>query len=518
MSDRLNSGLGYVILVVLCAQLSVAQAQMTLSTPFIENHLNRPLLLEPEIDLRNPSWKNAGLPKDRPTFNKSVSITDFGATPNDGKDDSQSIIDALNSEPDGTPLIVLIPEGSFDINQAISVPSNRIIRGAGPDKSAVLLSHTGLSFYSHTRQKFLWSKLTEGFEKGSTLLEMENIIAVKPGDFIEIVQKNDPDLMYTKPKWNQPWAARSVGQLLMVERVSGSTITITEPLNITFDKAMEPKIRSADMAQWIGFEGFKIDGEKAQTSNTKATIDLRNVAFSWLKDMESSWTDKQHFKGASLFHCEITNSNFHDSHNFGGNGHGYGVALVLRSTGCKVENNAFDTLRHSIIIGTGANGNVISYNYSQNPTWKWKTLPGDLSIHGHYSFNNLFEGNVLQKIAIADYWGPAGPYNLYFRNCIISGGLFLGEKSPKQILAGNLFQSSTNTKALLSAWNSTLINHGNKIGGKIYWDQSLSRNLATISSYYLDSKPYFLNEFAWPLIDVDVEDGRCEIPAQSLLQ
>jgi hypothetical protein len=31
-------------------------------------------------------------------------------------------------------------------------------------------------------------------------------------------------------------------------------------------------------------------------------------------------------------------------------------------------------------------------------------------------YANLFEGNIIQNYMIDHYWGPAGPYNTFFRN------------------------------------------------------------------------------------------------------
>lgn len=42
-----------------------------------------------------------------------------------------------------------------------------------------------------------------------------------------------------------------------------------------------------------------------------------------------------------------------------------------------------------------------------------------ISVHGHYPFMNLFEGNIVGRAGLADYWGASGPGNTLFRNRII---------------------------------------------------------------------------------------------------
>ena len=66
----------------------------------------------------------------------------------------------------------------------------------------------------------------------------------------------------------------------------------------------------------------------------------------------------------------------------------------------------------------GANGNVFAYNYSLDPyrSEDPHDAGSDMLLHGHYPFANLFEGNIGESIIVDDTWGPAGPYNTFFRN------------------------------------------------------------------------------------------------------
>ena len=67
---------------------------------------------------------------------------------------------------------------------------------------------------------------------------------------------------------------------------------------------------------------------------------------------------------------------------------------------------------------TGVNGNVIAYNYSIEPNRSEfpAEASADISLHGHYPFSNLFEGNIVQNIQIDLTHGPNGPFNTFFRN------------------------------------------------------------------------------------------------------
>ena len=92
-----------------------------------------------------------------------------------------------------------------------------------------------------------------------------------------------------------------------------------------------------------------------------------------------------------------------------------------------------------MMVHIGANGNVFGYNYSiepyQNEGGNW--TPCDISIHGHYPYANLFEGNIVQEITVADYWGPAGPGNTFLRNRVEKEGITLEDSSNYQNFIGN---------------------------------------------------------------------------------
>ena len=89
-----------------------------------------------------------------------------------------------------------------------------------------------------------------------------------------------------------------------------------------------------------------------------------------------------------------------------------------------------------MLIDVGVVENVFGYNYSRDPVSDESPL-SDISVHGYYPSYNLFEGNVVQEIGISDYWGPAGPGNVYFRNRVESEDIFVNDSSDFQIILGN---------------------------------------------------------------------------------
>ena len=77
--------------------------------------------------------------------------------------------------------------------------------------------------------------------------------------------------------------------------------------------------------------------------------------------------------------------------------------------------------------------NYAEKNYSDDDGGWAKTY---ISLHGHYAYMNLFEGNTVQEIDVADYWGPCGPGNTFLRNRVESEGIQIMDHSHYQNVIG----------------------------------------------------------------------------------
>ena len=160
-----------------------------------------------------------------------------------------------------------------------------------------------------------------------------------------------------------------------------------------------------------------------------------------------------------------------------------------------VENNQFEHLRHSVLLQSSSNGNVISYNYSRDPYWTGVFLPansaGDLVLHGNYPYMNLFEGNICQNIVIDNSHGINGKFNTFLRNRAELYGLFMNisPASDSQNFVGN---EMTNTLiGMKSIAGNGHFDYGNKLRGNI---SPVGTNGIPANSLYLQSaKPVFWN-------------------------
>ena len=161
-----------------------------------------------------------------------------------------------------------------------------------------------------------------------------------------------------------------------------------------------------------------------------------------------------------------------------------------------------------MLLQAGANGNVVSYNYSVNPYWDQPGFPnnaaGDLVLHGNYPYANLLEGNIVQNIVIDDSHGAQGPMNTFFRNRAEGYGLIMGsDPAPTaQNLIGN---EISNDLSLFLIYGSDHFLFGNNIQGDI---EPAGTQFLDDASYYMDSIPvYFQIPDAWPAIGVPHDLG-----------
>jgi hypothetical protein len=448
---------------------------------------------------RRVTWI-AGVPGGIPEVPVMANVRDFGAKGDGVSDDSLAFQNAINSINAGA---VFIPAGTYLLRAALYIHKSVVLRGESASKTVLLINHTfprqpaiAIATYNFGE----WINVTGGYSKNSTTLTLVNPAPFKPGGFVELSEDNDPQVMYTKPDWDIFWAQESVGQLFKVVSVSGNIITIDPALSLNYQAKLRPRVRTLDVVQYAGIERLHL---KRLDRGDSQLILLQSTAYSWVRDVESEYAFKAHIQVANSYRCEIRDSYFHDAGNYGGGGHGYGVEFDFHTSNCLVENNIFKHLRHAMLIQLGSNSNVFDYNYALDGFWDQAETPPDISVHGHYPYSNLFEGNIVQKIGIADFWGPAGPWNTYFRNLVYSENINVWDYSHEQNIVGNdVTQGYINIDKTATG---TLI-HGNRVHDHVVWNNTI-HDLTLPASFYYDSKPAFYGSMNWPSVGSDILVG-----------
>ncbi|MCS7029623.1 MAG: T9SS type A sorting domain-containing protein [Bacteroidia bacterium] len=440
---------------------------------------------------RRVDWQNTGYPHPIPNPTHIINVKSFGAVGDGITDDYPAIINAMNAL-GGHRGVVFFPAGTYLIKNQIAANDSVIFRGVSSDSTILKFDFNG-----NTKNCFnIWGDFPDtvevpiigGLSKGSNTLTVTNPTHFAVGEDIEIKQDNG--------SWDiNPvfWANESVGHLATITAISGSEITISEPLRMDFDITLNPRMRKVTMRKEVGIECLRI--HKVDTCNYTGCVSF-NISFSiakqcWVKGVESSMSIGAHIGIGISTHITVQGCYIHDAFTYTGVGtRGYGVVLFKHTTACRIENNIFEHLRHAMMVKEGSNGNVFGYNYSMDPyrTEYPHDATADISVHGHYPFSNLFEGNIAQNIIVDGYWGIAGPYNTFFRNRAELYG-FLHDISPpqeNQNYVGNEVTNTASGKGFFFIPGTNIFSHGNNVKGSIV--PSGTGTLAD-TTYYLTSKP-----------------------------
>jgi hypothetical protein len=447
------------------------------------------------------SWSHVGADQIEPSVN--LVVTDFGAQPDDGRSDSQAFMEAIRAA-GGDPAVISIPSGTFLLTETLHLVSGIVLRGQGPesrleidmaDREGIGISGQGTA---HNRT---WQALGQIVERGSLTVVVPDPTAFSAGTVVELEQNNDQKLMITRPEWDVEWGEGSEGELAAVVGVEGNTITLSSPLITGYDVARNGRIRPLQTINDVGIESLSVHRVNTGYGDSISFQFASNV---WVSDVVSSVTSRSHIGLDRVRGCTVEGSVIHDATDFGDGGRAYGISVARHTTSCLVINNTLYDLRHALIIQLGASGNVLAYNHARGSAGYEERRPqSDLSLHGHWPQRNLFEGNVFDRVAFGDWWGPAGPENTLLRNCVLES-VIVADSSNREILAGNAIGPGGLTVENGIVGTEQI---GNVIDGQIGEVRTIPVSLWTTVA------PEFLSGTPWPPIDPDADLSTCKIPA-----
>ncbi len=479
-----------------------------------------------DID-RRTDWAQAGHPGGIPTVDENIlTVTNHGVHGDGMTDDHDAIQTLIDNST--SPAVLLFPAGSFRIESALDLKSGIVLRGEGS-------SVTHLDFYSDNgclnikgRTSGSYVAIQSGSQKGSSQIVVADASNFHVGDG-GMIRQEDIEAVDPTGDWaNSGWVPEYVvGQMVRIMAVNGNTLTIDPPLNFSFTSVNHPEIRPVDYIRQVGIEDLHIN--RINTGAITNNIIIDYAADSWIKNVESDFTQKYHISISRSLQLEIRGCYIHDALSKGDGGQGYGTSLATYATAILVEDNIFDELRHSMIIQLGVNGCVFGYNYAQRNYSDDGWDKSYIAVHGHYPYMNLFEGNIVGRVGIADYWGASGPGNTFFRNRVVGTdkhedfgpyrGIEVDDYSHRQNLIGNELAGSQtqitydgHTDSALGT-SEDIIVHGNNVHGTINWDPAFADHVLP-ASFYLTSKPAFFGSMQWPSFGGDIALGSGNIPAK----
>ncbi len=445
-----------------------------------------------------------------------INVMDFGAIGNGVTNDKPAVIDAIAAL-NGKLGYVFFPTGNYLIEGQIAIPDSCVLKGAGSNSSMLIFSmgeNSANCISVSKTQTTDFVGITGGFQKGSNFITVADASSFSIGDYVEIRQENG--------SWDvvpASWAEYSVGQITKVSDVDGNNIKLESPLRINYSADLNPEIRPITPISNAGLQCIKIKRIDEPEEGGGSNIYFSMSANCMVRGVESDSSVGSHISINTSVNILVDGSYFHHAFTYdGASTHGYGVTLSHHSSECLITNNIFRYLRHAMMVKTGANGNVISYNYSIEPhrTEQIPDASGDISFHGHFAYSNLMEGNIVQNIVFDHYWGPSGPYNTIFRNRAELYGIIMttGEQlqTNTQNFVGNEVTNTTFLHGLYMLNGNNQFQFGNNVLGNII---PTGTDTLSDSSYYLTSPPYFWsNSISWPSIGEPNVLNTGTIPAQ----
>ena len=446
---------------------------------------------------------------------RQINVKDFGAQ-GDGITNDQPAVQAAINSLNGRLGAVFFPSGNYLFTSSIRLFDSTVLQGIGSD-SATLMFRLGQQTINciniQKGQSADFVPITSGYEKDNPWIQVENASSFTVGQTIEIREENgDWDVVPIS------WADYSVGQITRIIEISGSKLSLESPLRIDYSPELNPQVRPIEPIQNAGVECLRIKRLDAPDEGAGSNISFSYAANCVVRGVESDSSVGSHIDVSASAYLLIEGCYLHHGFTYDGTGmRGYGVTFSMHSSECLVVNNIFKKLRHAMMVKTGSNGNVIAYNYSIEP-FRTEPIPefsGDISLHGHYAYANLFEGNIVQNLIIDHYWGPSGPENTFFRNRAELYGIVMTSSDTlmtnRQNFVGN---EVTNSELLFGLYFLTGEDHfefGNNIKGIT---TPAGTDDLPDSSYYLEEQPSFWNTGHWPSIGLPSPLGSGTIPAR----
>jgi hypothetical protein len=332
---------------------------------------------------------------------------------------------------------LLLASGTFTVSSTLNVPANCALRGAGPNLTilhctmtsgpCVALDGGAPSFSGATA-------ITSGATAGSNSIVVASASGISTGMYLIISQLNDgATVSNAGSEGTCTWCdggetpgvgSRTQGQIVEVENVQGTTITISPVLYTNY--TLTPHATPFSMTKYAGVENLQVyaNGTHTNQSTTNSWADfyMRGCAYCWLNRVEGNYSDGPHVEMQWDYRPAVVNSYFSNSYTHTSGNCDPGTCdsdlqIANKTSGALVQNNIFERLHESVMLEWGAAGNVIGYNYcaSNIDTGAPNVVAGCIDFHGAHPQFNLIEGNVAEEDYQDSIWGTSAD-NTVFRN------------------------------------------------------------------------------------------------------
>lgn len=444
---------------------------------------------------RASDWKRSVVQCSINIPRKTINFQTAGGNNQDGGN-NDSLMDAILAKvnPDSG-LTIYFPAGTYRFKSDIRLPSNTVLQGVNAQNTTLKfnLGGSGNAIEMSGKNRSNYHMLTADARRNDRILKLKDSGIVQAGELLYLL--DDDSTLVTST-----WAFGTAGQMVKVDSVRGKTLFLSSALRRDFLLAKRAKILRIIPVANSGIEYLSLIREDASSGQT-SNVNMEYSTQCFMRCVESYNCNFAHVAISYSAFNTVEGCFFKDGFSYGSGGKAYGTALQFASSDCYIYNNVFRHLRHGVLVQTGANGNVISYNYALESYWTDVSLPsnssGDLVLHGNYPYANLFEGNIVQNIIIDNSHGINGPYNTFHRNRAELYGVYMNNGAGNSV---NLIANEvTGTGFLQGQFTLTGTDHfvyGNNVNGNIFDAGTTSE--ADTSLYGAQPGLYYQNNSGWP--------------------
>ena len=396
-------------------------------------------------------WQNKGAQSIDEVHFQVLDLASFGIDAS-GQTDCAALFNQLITAHFNDSIVLLFPPGEFRFDHPVTLKSNIILAGAGMTQTVLNfnLGNVGSSIQGLGFLNGPVFALNALAVKGQIALVCPNH-DFEVGDWVRLAC-NDSALVTSN------WALGTVGQLTAIEAVHADTLFLKSALRRSYINEIGLTLQKIVPISQVGIKCMTIRRLDDTAPTQQSNLLLEGVVHAVIENVAFYNCTFSHVDARTSSNITVRSCYFQDGFSYGGGGRAYGVVMQATTNECLIENNIFKHLRHSILLQSGANGNVVTFNYSTDPYWEEATLPanssGEIVLHGNFPYANLFEQNVVGNIVIDNSHGANGPDNLFYRNRAYQYGIFFSDQtSPFQLLIGN---HVTNTSFPFSLVNYTV--------------------------------------------------------------
>lgn len=338
--------------------------------------------------------------------------------------------------------IIYFPAGTYYLSQPIELSrtegdSNMVFQGDGSENTTLVFQvgdNINFNCFDIKGEYGSPADLNRNFNKRDSVFyaeigQLSSLTTIPPDNWVHLYKYN-----FDYGVDENDREKKIVGQIerLVDKSQYDDFAEIEDEANKDYIDSVDPnyslKVAQVRPVHNIGIEDLTVscnpDG-KASEPGKGIIFKFEHAVNCWVKGVESHHPSRHHLSATRCSHLEISGCYFHHAVEYCGGGYGYGVSMYGSTTHCLIENNCFRRLRHAMVSGGGANGNVWTFNYSreqlytlEGKDWSDDPTTRDLDLHAKYPFGNLYEHNWIKGIGADDCHGNNGPYNAFLRNAI----------------------------------------------------------------------------------------------------